>query len=56
MPEAALFFSLVLILFSLAHAQEVEPGDVIRVKTTLVNTNVLVTGRDGKYVRGCSDR
>ena len=50
MPKAALTFLFVLIVFSLARAQEIEPGDVIRVKTTLVNTNVLVTGRDGKYV------
>jgi Ca-activated chloride channel family protein len=30
--------------------QEIEPGDVIRVKTALVNSPVLVIGRDGKYV------
>ena len=30
--------------------QEVSPDDVIRVKTTLVNSPVLVIGRDGKYV------
>src|SRR5919112_6405760 len=40
----------VLILFSFASAQEVEPGDVIRTKTTLVNSPVLVIGRDGKFV------
>lgn len=33
-----------------APEQEVEPGDVIRVKTTLVNSPVLVIGRDGKFV------
>ena len=32
------------------HAQDVDPGDVIRVKTTLVNSPVLVIGRDGKFV------
>ena len=31
-------------------AQEVDPDDVIRVKTTLVNSPVLVIGRDGKFV------
>jgi hypothetical protein len=31
-------------------AQEVGPDDVIRVKTTLVNSPVLVIGRDGKFV------
>ncbi|HEX5966570.1 MAG TPA: VWA domain-containing protein, partial [Pyrinomonadaceae bacterium] len=30
--------------------QEVGPDDVIRVKTTLVNSPVLVIGRDGKFV------
>ncbi len=40
----------VFILFSIASAQDVEPGDVIRVKTTLVNSPVLVIGRDGKFV------
>jgi len=34
----------------LAQAQEVDAGDVIRVKTSLVNSPVLVIGRDGKYV------
>lgn len=29
---------------------EIDPEDVIRVKTTLVNSPVLVIGRDGKYV------
>src|SRR6185503_6713942 len=33
-----------------ASAQEVSPDDVIRVKTTLVNSPVLVIGRDGKFV------
>lgn len=32
------------------HGQEVDPDDVIRVKTTLVNSPVLVIGRDGKFV------
>lgn len=30
--------------------EEIDPDDVIRVKTTLVNTPVLVIGRSGKYV------
>jgi len=30
--------------------QEIDPNDVIRVKTTLVNSPVLVIGRDGKFV------
>jgi len=34
----------------LAHGQEVDSDDVIRVKTTLVNSPVLVQGRDGKFV------
>lgn len=33
-----------------ARAQEIDPDDVIRVKTTLVNSPVLVLGRDGKFV------
>src|SRR5687767_2557792 len=40
----------VLLMFSGGFAQEVAPDDVIRVKTTLVNSPVLVIGRDGKYV------
>lgn len=40
----------VLVFFSFAAAQEVSPDDVIRVKTTLVNSPVLVLGRDGKFV------
>jgi len=40
----------VLLMFSGGYAQEVAPDDVIRVKTTLVNSPVLVIGRDGKYV------
>jgi len=32
------------------YGQEIEPDDVIRVKTTLVNSPVLVIGRDGKFV------
>jgi len=38
------------LLAGLAHAQEIDPDDVIRVKTTLVNSPVLVIGRDGKFV------
>jgi VWFA-related protein len=30
--------------------EEIDPGDVIKVSTTLVNSPVLVIGRDGKYV------
>jgi Ca-activated chloride channel family protein len=48
--KAALTVLLVLILFMSASAQEVAPDDVIRVKTTLVNSPVLVIGRDGKFV------
>jgi Ca-activated chloride channel family protein len=40
----------VLSVCALASAQEVAPDDVIRVKTTLVNSPVLVIGRDGKFV------
>ena len=50
MSKLVLTFLLVLVLFSLARAQEVDPDDVIRVKTTLVNSPVLVIGRDGKFV------
>src|SRR5688500_15958879 len=50
MSKATLILLFVLILFAAASAQEVEPGDVIRVKTTLVNSPVLVIGRDGKFV------
>ena len=32
--------------------EEIDPGDVIRVKTTLVNSPVLVIGRNGKFVPG----
>src|SRR5512145_1689845 len=45
-----LAFLFLVCLCSSAAAQEVEPGDVIRVKTTLVNSPVLVIGRDGKFV------
>ncbi|HXQ69388.1 MAG TPA: VWA domain-containing protein [Pyrinomonadaceae bacterium] len=38
------------VLCSTGAAQEVGPDDVIRVKTTLVNSPVLVIGRDGKFV------
>ncbi len=30
--------------------EDIDPADVVRVKTTLVNSPVLVIGRDGKYV------
>jgi Ca-activated chloride channel family protein len=36
--------------FAVVRGQEVGPDDVIRVKTTLVNSPVLVIGRDGKFV------
>ena len=48
--RAVLLILLVLLLSSFASAQEVDPDDVIRVKTTLVNSPVLVIGRDGKFV------
>ena len=48
--RASLLLLLVLLLSSFALAQEVDPDDVIRVKTTLVNSPVLVIGRDGKFV------
>src|SRR5262245_27017466 len=48
--RTAVVVLLVLFLFSVAAAQEVDPDDVIRVKTTLVNSPVLVIGRDGKFV------
>lgn len=38
------------VLVGLVRGQEISPDDVIRVKTTLVNSPVLVIGRDGKYV------
>lgn len=47
---AAFSILFVLLLSSVAAAQDVDPGDVIRVKTTLVNSPVLVIGRDGKFV------
>lgn len=51
MYKATLITLFVLIVFAaVAEAQEVDPDDVIRVKTTLVNSPVLVIGRDGKYV------
>lgn len=50
MFKVPLIILLVLILFGAAAAQEIAPDDVIRVKTALVNTPVLVIGRDGKYV------
>jgi Ca-activated chloride channel family protein len=50
MNKVPLIFLCVLTLFSLVVAQEIDPGDVIRVKTTLVNSPVLVIGRDGKFV------
>ena len=42
--------ALVCAFASFVHAQEIDPDDVIRVKTTLVNSPVLVIGRDGKFV------
>lgn len=50
MPKLVLIFLFILLLVSIAPAQEIDPGDVIRVKTTLVNSPVLVIGRDGKFV------
>ena len=50
MFRKAVVVLLVLFLVSVAAAQEVDPDDVIRVKTTLVNSPVLVIGRDGKFV------
>ena len=41
---------LTFVFAGLAYGQEVGPDDVIRVKTTLVNSPVLVIGRDGKFV------
>jgi Ca-activated chloride channel homolog len=38
------------VLVAVVCGQEVGPDDVIRVKTTLVNSPVLVIGRDGKFV------
>ena len=38
------------ILAGFLYGQEIGPDDVIRVKTTLVNSPVLVIGRDGKFV------
>lgn len=38
------------ILVGLVRGQEIDPDDVIRVKTTLVHSPVLVIGRDGKFV------
>ena len=45
-----LTFILASVHVGLVHGQEIGPDDVIRVKTTLVNSPVLVIGRDGKYV------
>ena len=50
MNRAVMIVVFVLLAFSFAPAQEVAPDDVIRVKTTLVNSPVLVIGRDGKFV------
>lgn len=38
------------VLVGLVRGQEINPDDVIRVKTALVNSPVLVIGRDGKFV------
>lgn len=48
--RVSLLVLLVLLLASFTMAQDVDPDDVIRVKTTLVNSPVLVIGRDGKFV------
>ena len=45
-----LLVALVLVVVAPVYAQEVDPEDVIRVKTALVTSPVLVLGRDGKYV------
>ena len=56
MPVLKILQSSLLLTFVLAglagfvFAQEIDPDDVIRVKTSLVNSPVLVIGRDGKYV------
>lgn len=50
MRTPALLLALLLLLSAVARGQEVDPDDVIRVKTTLVNSPVLVIGRDGKFV------
>jgi len=50
MYKATLITLFVLIAYVVVSAQEIDPNDVIRVKTTLVNSPVLVIGRDGKYV------
>ena len=47
---AALLVLSLLLMCSVVSAQQVDPGDVIRVKTSLVNSPVLVIGRDGKFV------
>lgn len=38
------------VLVGLVRGQEINPDDVIRVQTSLVNSPVLVIGRDGKFV------
>ena len=53
MPVLKILQGSLLVAFLLApvvRGQEVDPNDVIRVKTSLVNSPVLVIGRDGKYV------
>lgn len=50
MKKAPLLFLFIATLLTTTPAQEVDPGDVIRVRITLVNSPVLVIGRDGKYV------
>jgi Ca-activated chloride channel homolog len=50
MNQRVLIVLVLLFLLTSASAQEVAPDDVIRVKTTLVNSPVLVIGRDGKFV------
>jgi len=49
--QSSLLLTFVLVgLAGFVSAQEIDPDDVIRVKTSLVNSPVLVIGRDGKYV------
>src|SRR5687767_11857205 len=50
MYKTLLIVVFMLLAFSFASAQEIAPDDVIRVKTTLVNSPVLVIGRDGRFV------
>lgn len=47
---ACVLASVATVLIGLVRGQEINPDDVIRVKTSLVNSPVLVIGRDGKFV------